>query len=46
MAIINIFFIRKDASLMLFRAYKNQLFSLQNIEYESFVLQNRRQFIP
>lgn len=36
---------RNDASLMLFRAYKNQLFSLQNIDYESFVLQNRDQFI-
>ena len=37
--------IRNDASLMLFRAYKNQLFSLQNIDYKSFVLQNRDQFI-
>ncbi len=37
--------IRNDASLMLFRAYKNQLFSLQYIDYESFVLQNRDQFI-
>jgi len=36
---------RNDASLMLFRAYKNQLFSLQDIDYESFVLQNRDQFI-
>jgi hypothetical protein len=37
--------IRKDASLILFRAYKNQLFSLQDIGYKSFVLEDRNQFI-
>jgi hypothetical protein len=37
--------IRNDSSLMLFRAYKNQKFSLTLSDYESFVLSNRSQFI-
>jgi hypothetical protein len=36
---------RKNIALMLFRAYKNQKFSLQNIGYKSFVLEKRDQFI-
>jgi len=37
--------IRNDASLMLLRAYKEQIFSLQYIDYESFVLENRDEFV-
>ncbi len=36
---------RYDAALMMFRAYKNQNFSLQNIDYESYVLANRTMFV-
>jgi len=36
---------RNNAALMLFRAYKKQIFSLQNIDYESFVLDTRDKFI-
>jgi hypothetical protein len=36
---------RNDVSLMLFRAYKNQKFSLQDIKYKSFILDNRDQFV-
>ena len=36
---------RNDTALMMFRAYKNSTFSLQNIKYESFVLDNRNQYI-
>lgn len=36
---------RHNAALMLFRAYKEQEFSLQNIDYESFVLDNRADYI-
>jgi len=36
---------RNDATLMMFRAYKNQDYSLQNINYESYILENRNEFI-
>lgn len=36
---------RHQAAIVLFRAYKNQLFSLEHVGYESFVLQNRTRFI-
>ena len=36
---------RHDATLMMFRAYKNQDYSLQNINYESYVIDNRNQLI-
>ena len=37
--------LRNDAALILFRAYKEQLFELQTIEYDSFVLLNREAFV-
>ena len=37
---------RNNAALMLFRAYKEQKFSLQYIDYESFVLDTRDEYIP
>lgn len=36
---------RHDAALMMFRAYKNHDYSLQNLGYESYVLESRNQFI-
>ena len=36
---------RNNAALMLFRAYKEQKFSLQYIDYESFVLDTRDEYI-
>jgi hypothetical protein len=36
---------RHNAALMLYRAYREQSFSLQDIDYESFVLDNRGEFI-
>ncbi len=36
---------RHDAALMLFRAYRDQAFSLQNIDYESFVLKDRSDLV-
>jgi hypothetical protein len=36
---------RNDATLMMFRAYRSQDFSLQNIWYDSFVLKNRNSFL-
>jgi Lamin Tail Domain/Domain of unknown function (DUF5011)/Divergent InlB B-repeat domain/Bacterial Ig domain/S-layer homology domain len=36
---------RHNAALMLFRAYKQQKFSLQTIDYESFVLDKRGEFV-
>jgi hypothetical protein len=37
---------RHDATLMMFRAYKNQRFSLQEIDYTSYVLKNRSTYLP
>ncbi len=36
---------RNDVALMLFRAYKQQAFSLQDLGYKSFVLKNRSTFL-
>jgi hypothetical protein len=36
---------RHDASLMLFRAYKDQIFSLKKNDYDSFVLKNSDDYI-
>jgi len=36
---------RNDATLMLYRAYRQQEFSLQDIDYTSFVLDNREEFV-
>lgn len=36
---------RNDISLMLFRAYKEQTFTLQHLGYESYVLKDRDRFI-
>lgn len=36
---------RNDLALMLFRAYKNQLFTWQDIVYPSYVLENRASFV-
>jgi hypothetical protein len=36
---------RHDAALMLFRAYKEQAFTLQDIGYKSYVLKDRNNFI-
>jgi len=36
---------RNDAALMLFRAYKKQQFSLQDIDYKSFLLDTRDEFV-
>lgn len=37
---------RNDVAIMLFRTYKNYSFSLQNINYNSYVLFNRESIIP
>ena len=37
--------IRNDATLMLFRAYKDQKFDLRMIDYETYVLDTRDQYL-
>lgn len=36
---------RNDLALMLFRAYKNQLFDWMDVDYFSYVLKNREEFV-